>query len=202
MAKESKTKGSKGLIKLLQKAARAHRAYEDVVPQGKKLAQNIRVSAKRAIVAVRKGEDEQFDVAAKSAARDLKSLQQLARGSASALMSEGFAREALEEYAEAMLLRAIVANQVPEFSGDIKDDPEILISGLCDAVGEILRMAILQASQADRALELDNYRLLIERVILELAPVAHSGKLRQKYDEMERNQKRLESLIYEAKKRG
>jgi predicted translin family RNA/ssDNA-binding protein len=195
-------KSSRQLIKLLQKAVKNHRAYEDTLPRAKQMAQSIRVGAKRAIVAARKGNASEYEVCIKSVTKDLKSLENLSRGTKSRVVNEGFVREALEEYIEALLFNAIVTDTALELPDVAVENPEILISGLSDAVGEILRLVILNAGTTSIMADTEKYRALVETLLLELASVAHGGKLRQKYDEMERNLRKLEHIIYEMNFRG
>ena len=81
-----------------------------------------------------------------------------------------------------------------------KAGPEEIISGVCDFTGEVVRKAI-SVADAKNLKKLNLWKKEIESVAEELTKIGFKGKLRQKYDEVERNLKKMESIIYDIKLR-
>ena len=47
--------------------------------------------------------------------------------------------------------------------------------------------------------QLSFYKKAIEKIVDELTKIGFMGKLRQKYDEVERNLKKIENILYDIK---
>lgn len=114
------------------------------------------------------------------------------------LIEQNFYKEAVEEYIEAITLYSFLTKYKKEIPGFIKTEPEEIISGICDFTGELVRRAITIASVESFG-ELISYKKAIENVAEQLAKIGFNGKIRQKYDEVERNLRKVEDIIYDIK---
>jgi len=85
--------------------------------------------------------------------------------------------------------------KIPDF---IKVGAEEIISGTCDFTGELVRRAVTIANLKNLQ-DLTLYQKAVENVAQELTKVGFRGKLRQKYDEVERNLRKLEDILYDIK---
>jgi predicted translin family RNA/ssDNA-binding protein len=160
-----------------------------------------RTAAKRAVALARQDGSEEAARLIAAAEKELTALTRSAERDP-ALIAESFYRDAVEEYAEALALRALVAGGRLVFPRGIAIDPDEILGALADATGEIVRRAVSTAHTEGALAEIERYLSAAEEISQELALVSHTGKLRQKHDEVERNLRRLEQLIYEARGRG
>src|SRR3989344_2084310 len=158
-----------------------------------RLANAARTEAKRAIGKIRA---EDFDAAGTLLSTTEKNLQGL-----SALTKKhpdiahtGYYHEAVEEYAEAIIFQAFLEEKKPKFFS-IAIGPEELLAAAADATGELVRHATAIAHEKGGEVIIKQYHTSTTELLHELTAVAHTGKLRQKYDEAERNAKRFEQML-------
>jgi predicted translin family RNA/ssDNA-binding protein len=112
------------------------------------------------------------------------------------LNAEGVWRAALEEFCEASFVEKIV-HGVDLFSPQIvTDEPDILIGGMADAVGEIVRLAVRSATEHD-AKRVNKLFVLAESLVAFLTSLDLTGNLRAKGDQSRQHLRRLEDLRYE-----
>jgi len=121
-------------------------------------------------------------------------------GSIVTLGSEGFYREAIEEYVEAKIYQAFVTNKALAFPKYLKLSHWDMLGGWSDFTGELVRRAISLAHEKDIS-EIRQLKEVTEKVVELFSQVSFSGKLRNKYDATERNLKRLEEILYELQLR-
>ncbi len=114
----------------------------------------------------------------------------------SLLVNEGSLRAALEEYVEAkyflMLLEGKKIDRIPHLPLDY----ELLLGGLCDLTGELVRYSVLAVTKG-RHTEVHKYYASVETIMGELVKMDLTGKLRQKFDDAKRNLKRMEEMLYD-----
>ncbi len=114
------------------------------------------------------------------------------------LIEQSFYKEAVEEYIEAITFYNFLTKSdkgVPKF---VEVKPEEIIAGTCDFTGELLRKAITIAS-VENFKQIGEYKKIIEDIAEQLTKIGFKGKLRQKYDEVERNLSKIEDIIYDIK---
>ena len=114
------------------------------------------------------------------------------------MIDQSFYKEAVEEYIEAITFYNFLTKPnkgVPKF---VEVKPEEIIAGICDFTGELLRRAITIAS-VENFKQIGEYKKIIENIAEQLTKIGFKGKLRQKYDEVERNLSRIEDIIYDIK---
>jgi len=182
---------------LLKKSIKKYQQGQNLLYQAQKFSNQIRAGSKKAIALLRRDNIRESQKAIKEVERDFGLLNELVKKN-SDLLNRGFYREAVEEYIEALTFYNFLTKshkQIPDF---VKADPEEIIGGLCDFTGELVRKAITIA-HSKHSQEILLYKKAIEDIVEELTKIALLGKLRHKYDETERNLKRIENILYEIK---
>ena len=114
------------------------------------------------------------------------------------LLNRSFYKEAVEEYIEAVTFYNFLTKSKKGAPDFIDVGPEEIISGTCDFTGELVRKAITIASP-ERLRELFLYKKTIENIVEQLTKIGFRGKLRRKYDEVERNLRKIEDILYDIK---
>lgn len=155
-------------------------------------------ASKRAVFAVLR-EDESAAKALLSEAEDaLEAIRAKAENNPR-LSHEGSYRAALEEYAEARFIAQIA------WKGDVAAleglDEEIQIAGLCDAIGEAVRLMAYYVTSG-RDAEAREVKSRIDRLIAGLDDMDYSGYLRTKYDQARSHYRKAEEILYELSLRG
>ena len=182
---------------LLKKSVKKYQAGQDLIYRLQKFSNQIRSGSKKAIALLRRDNIKESQNAIKKAERDFGLINKLVKKN-SDLLNRGFYREAVEEYIEALTFYNFLTKshkQIPDF---VKVDPEEIIGGICDFTGELVRKAITIA-HSKHSQEILLYKKVIEDIVEELTKIALFGKLRHKYDNVERNLKRIEGILYEIK---
>ena len=117
------------------------------------------------------------------------------------LAQEGSWRAAQEEYAEADLLRQYLQKGTLGKVDGIADDPELYLGGLSDTTGELVRRAVLHATDGDHETVekiFEDVRYVVE-VLMEMDL---TGNLRTKLDQAKQNLRKLEEIRYDLSLRG
>lgn len=112
------------------------------------------------------------------------------------LTQEGAWRAAREEYAEAALLAQYLAKGALSTHPDADKDPDVLIGGLSDFLGELVRLAVLAATRGDQTPVDQFYRDAVE-VMDFLLQMDLTGHLRTKVDQAKQHVKKLEEIRYD-----
>ncbi len=162
------------------------------------LAAKAQSASKRAIFAVLR-EDE---TGAKGLLAEAEDLFEAVRAKAAVnarLAQEGAYRAALEEYAEARFVAQLAWRG--ETSALEGFDEETQIAGLCDAVGEAVRLMAFFVTAA-RDAEAREMKTRLERVVVGLDAMDYSGYLRTKYDQARSHYRKAEEILYELSLRG
>ncbi len=152
-------------------------------------------SSKRSIFALHR-EDvsasaKELDAAAQAIARGWKTVK-----AEPLLAQEGSWRAAREEYAEASLLAEYLKKGALTAHPDKGLDPDVLIGGLSDFLGELVRLAVLAATRGDCAPVERFYKDAIELMDF-LLQMDLTGHLRTKVDQAKQHVKRLEEIRYD-----
>ncbi|MEI8361017.1 MAG: hypothetical protein WCG01_02730 [bacterium] len=116
------------------------------------------------------------------------------------LRYEGSYRAALEEYAEAKIFCELAIKGQASAIKEIKIDFDTYLAGLCDATGEMVRLATKEATNGNLE-EVTKIKDLVTEVIGELVVFNLTSYLRTKYDQAKTNLRRLEQMVYEIKLR-
>lgn len=184
---------------LLKKSIKQYQRGQDLSCGAERLSNQIRIKSKRAISLLRRAHFQAGDKLLREAENHFRLINRLVKKN-SHLFGQPFYKEAVEEYVEALMLKDFLVGSRRGIPAFIKIGPEEIISGLCDFTGELVRRAVTIAGP-ERLAELSEYKKIVENIAEEMTKVGFKGKLRQKYDEVERNLKRLEEILYEVKMR-
>jgi predicted translin family RNA/ssDNA-binding protein len=115
------------------------------------------------------------------------------------LAHEGSYRAALEEYAEARFIAQIAwKGETVALEGL---DEETQIAGLCDAVGETVRLMTYYVTSG-RDAEARELKTRLDRLVVGLDTMEYSGYLRTKYDQARSHYRKAEDVLYELSLRG
>lgn len=152
--------------------------------------------AKRAIFALQR---DDLAEAAKNLASAEKTLVELYKKHRkdNRIFDEGSFKAALEEFAEAVLFRQCLAGEKIGSIKGVAIDPEILVSGLADVPGELLRYAIKSATERKFDLVKRCYALA-EDIIGEMVVMDLTGYNRQKFDQAKQSLSKLQHIVYEV----
>ena len=119
----------------------------------------------------------------------------------SRLLNDGTWRSALEEFTEAAFFYRAAQGGDLFPPHDLTDDPDILLGGLSDMVGELVRLAVHAATRGD-VREVDRIEEISERVVGFLLSVDATGSTRQKVDQARQHLRRLEDVRYDLSRRA
>lgn len=182
---------------LLKKSIKKYQQGQDLLYRLQKFSNQIRAGSKKAVALLRRDNIKESQKAIEKAERDFGLINKLVKKN-SDLLNRGFYKEAVEEYIEALTFYNFLTEshkQIPDF---VKAEPEEIIGGICDFTGELVRKAITIV-HSKHSQEILLYKEAVEDIVEELTKIALMGKLRQKYDETEKNLKKIESILYEIK---
>lgn len=183
--------------KLLKKPIKEYQKTQDLMYKIQKLSNEIRARSKKAIALLRRDNLEESKRIISETEDNFRKIYKIIKKNGS-LTSQGFYREAVEEYIEAITFYNFLTKSKSGIPNFIKVGPEEVISGICDFTGEIVRRAITIAS-VNNFEKLVRYKNTIEDIVEELTKIGFRGKIRQKYDETERNLRKIENIIYDIK---
>lgn len=112
------------------------------------------------------------------------------------LGSEGSYRAALEEFAEARLFESFLEKKLIESVLVPGIDEDIYLGGLFDLTGELVRYAVLKATERDKN-EVERAYETVNAIAKEIISMNITGSLRSKYDQMKQNIRKLEEIRYD-----
>jgi predicted translin family RNA/ssDNA-binding protein len=155
----------------------------------------LRSEAKAAINFIVKGEMQRAREALRAAAGMMRDLGGWLRKDPY-LYSVPSLNEGLEEYVEARLLLSYVegGKRFPSMRS-LGVNHEAYICGLCDMTGELVRIAMSRAEAAPRIAR--DVSALVDQCIRMY--VTRNSKIRSKLQDLERNLRRLEEILYERR---
>ena len=182
---------------ILRKSIKKYQENQDLLYGIQKISNEIRTSSKKVIALLRRENIKESKKTLKNIENRFKLINEVVKQHKD-LLNQNFYEEAVEEYIEAITFYNFLTKSKKKTSKFIKVEPEEFISGICDFTGELARRAITIASPKNLK-ELTSYQKTVENIIQELTKVGFQGKLRQKYDETERNLRNLENIIYDIK---
>jgi len=182
---------------ILKKSIKEYQENQDLLYRIQKLSNEIRTSSKEAIALLRRENIKESKKTIKNIENRFKLINKVVKQDKD-LLNQSFYKEAVEEYIEAITFYNFLTKSnkgVPKF---VEVKPEEIIAGVCDFTGELLRRAITVAS-VDNFKQIGGYKKVIENIAEQLTKIGFKGKLRQKYDEAERNLSKIEDIIYDIK---
>lgn len=181
---------------LLKKSISEYQKIQDLTHNDKKILNEIRTKSKKAIALLRRDNFKDSEKEIKEAEKLFGAINKRTRQNKT-LAKQGFYSEAVEEYVEAIVLHGFLTKNKIRISDYIDMGPEEAIAGISDFTGELVRKAITSAG-AKNLRSLYFYKKEVEDVAEALTKIGLAGKLRKKYDEVERNLKKIEEIIYDV----
>lgn len=181
---------------LLKKSVKEYQKSQDLSLEVGRFSNEARTLSKGAIALLRRGNITDSEEKLKKAEKIFESINKIARNNKELL--NGLYREAVEEYIEAIIFYNFLTKSEKEIPDYIEARSDDIISGICDFTGELARRAVNIANK-DSIKELILYKEVIENVVGELTKIGFKGKARQKYDEAERNLRKIEDILYDIR---
>jgi predicted translin family RNA/ssDNA-binding protein len=155
--------------------------------------------SKQAIFAMQRGEAEQAHKVLEQAENGLRSGMKLVSREGR-LQNDGMWRSALEEFTEAAFFCKAAQDRAIFPPHRLTDDPDILIGGLSDMVGELVRLAVQAATDGD-AKRVNKIHHVAEQTVEFLLSLDATGNTRQKVDQARQHLRRLEDVRYDLSRR-
>lgn len=173
----------------------AHAQRESARRRVNALASEALNVSKRAIFSLHRADQKTAQTQLKEAEERLQAAELLIKKNQS-LQYEGVYPSALEEYAEAQLFFSYLKRgkwaQPPKRCQRV----DVLIGGLSDYTGELVRHAVKLATSGDRK-AVARVHTEVETVVGMLLELDLTGTLRQKFDQAKRNLRQMEQIAYE-----
>lgn len=172
--------------------AKAFHDFEQQRRQALKISDQLRIDAKCAIGALLKDDQVSSKKHLKNSESQHKELKKLLKKTPF-LFSVGGVHVGTEEYVEAQLLADYLAGKKLSSQKQLGVNHQDYICGLCDMTGELLRYArkhpdVMIRVQQDIE---DLYQTCTEIV------VTRNGAIRKKLEDLERNLKKIEDMIFQ-----
>ncbi|MFA5185550.1 MAG: hypothetical protein WC551_03620 [Patescibacteria group bacterium] len=179
----------------LKALAVRHRAIDTDRRKLQELSQLTLKNSKQAIFALQREEIEKSDKllaeAEEALAKGMGLIKKQPR-----LTNEGMWRAALEEYCEACFFDKAMKGKDLFPPQRITDDPDILIGGLSDLIGEFVRLATKAAIERN-ADKVNGLYKTSEDLVEFLLSLDATGGLRSKIDQARQHLRRLEEIRYD-----
>ena len=182
------------LRRLLGEYSRYLTCRTDLKPK----ANSIRGRAKQVISYLRHNKVSQAQQILRSLDKEIRSLKKTFQ-KYPPLASEGFWREAIEEYCEAKIYYSFLYTKPLSLAVETSYYLEEILGGYCDFTGELIRKVISSKDSFAVLRQLDYFIKTVSALVNTFATLAFSGRLRAKYDQLERNLKQLEKIRYEIR---
>jgi len=111
---------------------------------------------------------------------------------------EGAYRAAIEEYVEAKLLSCVIKKEKIDRLKKLKLDNDAYLGGICDLLGEMVRLATNEAAAGNFG-QVETIKKLANDIMDQLIDFDMTGYLRTKYDQARGHLRKLEQMAYEIK---
>lgn len=154
--------------------------------------------SKRIIFSLHRGDNKKAEASLAETEKALKKLED--KFGFNRISGEGAYKAAVEEYVEAKMFYFIINNKKIDAIKGIKISHDSYLGGICDAMGELVRLAINKASQGELE-EVEKIKGIINDVMAELVEFDMTGYLRTKYDQAKTHLRKIEQINYEVKLR-
>jgi len=179
----------------LKSLALRHKAIDTDRRRLQELSQLAQKNSKQAIFALQRGDGTRsaalLDEAETALAQGLTLIKKQPR-----LTNEGMWRAALEEFCEACFFDKALKGRDLFPPQTITDDPDILIGGLSDLIGEFVRLATKAAIER-KTEEVQKLYATSETLVEFLLSLDATGSLRSKVDQARQHLRRLEEIRYD-----
>lgn len=116
------------------------------------------------------------------------------------IYQEGSYKAAVEEYAEAKMLYLVLSGQKLDAIKGLKLNYETYLGGICDLIGELVRVATNQAA-AGKFERVKEIKETVNEIMAQLVDFDLTGYLRTKYDQARGHLRKIEQMDYEIRLR-
>lgn len=113
------------------------------------------------------------------------------------ISQEGSYKAGVEEYVEAKMFYFLIQGKKIDAIKDLKISYESYLGGICDCLGEMVRLATNKASKGELD-EVGKIKDLVNDVMAELVEFDMTGYLRTKYDQAKGHLRKIEQINYEV----
>lgn len=182
---------------VIRKFITSYQKQSELKHKLKTVADKVRMLSKHGISLMRNEKFQEGTDKLKEAERELKNAQSLINKEPS-LREEGFFRDSVEEYVEAKAYESFLKHIPLKFPTFISIGSEEAIGGIIDFTGELVRKT-LNIADSNNLKTIQSYINITESIMTEFSRTSFSGKLREKYDDLERNLSKLERMAYELR---
>ena len=162
------------------------------------LANDVLFHSKKAIFALHRNEVKIADAKLKEMEDILVKLEK--KFTLKRIEKEGAYRAAIEEYVEAKLLSLVIKGEKIDRIKNLKLDNDAYLGGICDLLGEMVRLATNEAA-AGNFKRVEAIKKLANDIMDQLIDFDMTGYLRTKYDQARGHLRKLEQMAYEIKLR-
>ncbi|MEI6221790.1 MAG: hypothetical protein WCP97_03410 [bacterium] len=186
----------------LQKTITAYNAYSGLRQQLFLLSDTARQSSKKAIFHLMKDKIEdgkQLLIDAKECLVKASALVE----QESYLQESGSYKGAVEEYLEAKLVESYLTGKTTFDLFEFSLPAEMVLGAISDFTGELVRKSILLATEG-KSTDIATIKQVVEDVVLALADIemGSGGYLRNKIDQVDKNLRKIEDILYTMKMRA
>ena len=159
---------------------------------------NILFQAKKTIFNLQKQNLKQAEIDLKEIEKSFLNLEK--KFGSNRLNKEGAFKAAAEEYIEGKTFHQIIKNKKIERVKTLNLEYEAYLGGICDMIGELVRLAVNQAAQGKFSV-VAKTKIKAEQIMKELTNFDMTGYLWTKYDQAQGHLRKLEQMTYEIKLR-
>ena len=182
---------------LIKKSIKEYQKKQDLIYNLQKLSDQVRVRSKKVIALLRRDNIKEGKKIIVEIEDIIKKINRIFKRNKS-LTGQNSYKEGIEEYVEAITFFNFLTKSKKKIPSFVMVGPEGIIGGICDFTGELVRKAITVAS-VENIKQLYSYKKTVEEIADELTKIGFRGKLRQKYDEVERNLRKIENILYDIR---
>ena len=164
-------------------------------------ANNILRTAKKTIFALHRGDRDGAEQLVIQNISRIEEVRKLIDNDTFLFADRGAFAAAVEEFYESVFFFAFIANKdMDEVFTQFADIVfyEIYLSAMCDYTGELVRYAVRNA-QVDTITDIDAIRAQVDDIVGVLLEFDNTGKLRVKLEDVKRNLKKLEAIVYDLR---
>lgn len=182
--------------KYIQKLQSVFSVWEKSRREVQDLSANALQKSKQAIFSFHRNDWKAGEELLKQALMGISQAQKMQAKSIAA-DDEGILKAAMEEYSEADLYRQFLYQETIGPVKGLEVSPETYMGGLSDAIGEIQRYALKQATERNWA-ELKRAATVTEDLMAALVQFNFTGYLRTKFDQAKGARRKIEEISYEV----
>lgn len=181
--------------KFIQKLKKEYDAGNSERRQIISLANVVLHDSKRVIFSLHRGDTKKAEESLSEIEKVLEKIEK--KFSFVRASQEGSYKAGVEEYVEAKMFFLIIQDKKIEEIKSIKISHDSYLGGICDCLGELVRLAINKAANGDLE-EVARIKNIMNEIMAELVELDMTGYLRTKYDQAKGHLRKIEQIDYEV----